>query len=100
MIVPALKSPRPSGPKDFKPVTFTLLVMKCFELLIERYIISLKQNLTDPLQFAYQASRRVEDTILTLLHALHAHTERPKKRAIILFVDLSFAFYTADKLET
>lgn len=106
IIVPAPKSPGPSGPKDFRPITCTLLVMTCFELLMERYIMSLKQNLIDPLQFAYQAYRRVEDTLLTLLHALHALTQRPKTHANILFVDLSSAFYTilprilADKLET
>ncbi len=69
----------------------TLLVVKCFERLVKRYIVSQIQHLTDPLQFAYQATRGVEDAILTLLHT---HLEKPKTHANILFVDFSSAFNT------
>lgn len=48
----------------------------------------------DPLQFTYQASRGVEDAILTLLLLLHTHLEKPNTHAKILFLDFSSAFNT------
>ncbi len=91
-IVPVPKNPRPTAPNDFQPIALTSLVMKCFERLVKRYFILQTQHLMDPLQFAYQASRGVESAILTLLHLLHTHLEKPKAHAKILFVDFSSAF--------
>lgn len=93
-IIPVPKIPRPSEPNDFRPIALTSLVMKCFERLVKRYLISQTQHLLDPMQFAYQASRGVEDAIATLLHLLHTHLEKPKAHAKILFADFSSAFNT------
>jgi len=68
--------------------------MKCFERLVKRHLISQTQHLLDPMQFAYQASRGVEDAIATLLHLLHTHLEKPKAHVKILFADFSSAFNT------
>lgn len=94
IIIPVPKTQRPTGPNDYRPIALTSLVMKCFEQLVKRYIVSETQHLLDPLQFAYQASRGVEDAIGTLLHLLHTHLEKPKTHAKILFVDFSSAFNT------
>lgn len=46
-IIPVVKFPR--------PIALTSLVMKSFEHLVKKYIVSVTQHLIDPLQFAYQA---------------------------------------------
>lgn len=77
--------------------------MKCFELLVKRYIISLKQNLIDPLQFAYQASRRVEDTVLTLHYTLSLKDQRHVPIFYLWTFQLLYTILLrilADKLET
>ena len=68
--------------------------MKCFERLVKSHILSQTQHLLDPMQFAYQASRGVEDAIATLLHLVYSHLEKPKTHAKILFADFSSAFNT------
>ncbi len=57
---------------------------------MKKYIVSETHYLIDPLQFAYQSFKGVEDAILTILHLLHSHLEKPKTHAKILFVDFSF----------
>lgn len=91
-IIPVAKVPKPSELNDYRPIALTSLVMKSFEHLVKKYIVSVTQHLIDPLQFAYQASRGVEDAITTVLHLLHSHLEKPKTHAKILFVDFSSAF--------
>lgn len=46
-------------------------------------------QVVDPLQFAHQASRGVEDAVLTMLQLLYTHLEKPKAHTKILFVDFS-----------
>lgn len=94
VIAPIPKTPNPSQPSDFRPIALTSLVMKCFERLVKKYILSKTQHLLDPLQFAFQESRGVEDAIATLLHLLLSHLEKPKAHAKILFADFSSAFNT------
>lgn len=89
-----LKTQRPTEPNDFPLIALTSSVVKCLERLIKRYIVFQTHHLMDPLQFAYQASRGVEDAILTLMHLLHTHLEKPKTRAKILFLGFSSAFNT------
>ena len=48
----------------------------------------------DPFQFAYKASRGVEDASLTLLNLITQHLEKAKSDVRLLFVDFSSAFNT------
>ena len=50
----------------------------------------------DPFQFAYKASRGVEDASLTLLNLITQHLEKAKSDVRILFVDFSSAFNTIE----
>ena len=51
----------------------------------------------DPFQFAYKASRGVEDGSLTLLNLIAQHLEKAKSYVRILFVDFSSAFNTIEQ---
>ena len=68
--------------------------MKCFERIVKKYILPRINHLLDPLQFAYQSSRGVDDAILTLLHLVYTHLEAPKTHIKIIFLDFSSAFNT------
>ena len=48
----------------------------------------------DPLQFAHSKDKSTEDAILTILHKLHDHLDKPKSYARVLFIDFSSAFNT------
>ncbi len=50
------------------------------------------QSLLDPLQFAYQARRGVEDAPSTLLNMIMKHLDGRKTHVRLLFVDFSSAF--------
>ena len=50
----------------------------------------------DPFQFAYKASRSVEDASLILLNLITQHLEKAKSYVWILFVDFSGAFNTIE----
>ena len=68
--------------------------MKCFERIVKKYILPRINHLLDPLPFAYQSSRGVDDAILTLLHLVYTHLEAPKTHIKIIFFDFSSAFNT------
>ncbi len=44
-IIPVAKVSRPSGLNNFHPIALTSLVMKCFEQLLRKYIVSETQKL-------------------------------------------------------
>ena len=50
----------------------------------------------DAFQFAYKASRGVEDASLTLLNFITQHLEKAKSYVRILFFDFSSAFNTTE----
>ncbi len=76
------------------PVALTSLVMKCFEKFVRDELLLKTQSLLDPLQFAYQARRGVEDASSTLLNMIIKHLEGRKTHVTLLFVDFSSAFNT------
>ncbi len=53
-----------------------------------------KLSLLDPLQFAYQTRRGVEDAPSTLLNMIMKHLDGRKTNVKLLFVDFSSAFNT------
>jgi hypothetical protein len=93
-IIPIPKIPSPTEHNHYRPIALTSLVMKCFERIVKKYILPRINHLLDPLQFAYQSSRGVDDAILTLLHLAYTHLEAPKTHIKIIFFDFSSAFNT------
>lgn len=68
--------------------------MKSFERLILTRLQKEVSAVTDPLQFAYRKSRGVDDAVLTLLHRVQMHLDKPGNVARLFFVDCSSAFNT------
>lgn len=93
-IVPLPKKSTISSLNDYRPVALTPIIMKCFEKLVRRHIISCLPSTFDNYQFAYRANRSTEDAITTTLHAALSHLEQPGSYVRLLFVDFSSAFNT------
>ena len=66
--------------------------MKVFEKIMKNMIISHMEGSIDPLQFAYQAGKGVEDAKLFILNCLYRHLDKPQAHARLLFADFSSAF--------
>ncbi|PVD22618.1 hypothetical protein C0Q70_18438 [Pomacea canaliculata] len=93
-IVPVPKIVSARHLNDFRPVALTSLVMKVFETIIKALTLQATNNCLDPLQFAYQSKRSINDANLFILHTLLKHLENPQAHARLLFVDFSSAFNT------
>uniref|UniRef100_A0A669E0D3 Reverse transcriptase domain-containing protein n=1 Tax=Oreochromis niloticus TaxID=8128 RepID=A0A669E0D3_ORENI len=93
-IVPLPKRTNISSLNDYRPVALTPVIMKCFEKLVRRHIMSCLPPTLDSLQFAYRANRSTEDAIATTLHTTISHLEVQGRYARLLFVDFSSAFNT------
>jgi len=93
-VIPVAKTNHPKAFNDFRPVALTSLVMKSFEKLIKRDLLIKTEHLLDPLQFAYRASRGVEDVTATLLNWVFKQLEGNKNHAKFLFAEFSSAFNT------
>ena len=94
MIIPIPKMSKVSTMNDYRPVTLTSVVMKVFERIVLRYLKSVTAGIMDPLQFAYQTNRSVDDAVALALHYMLAHLERPGTYVRVLFIDFSSAFNT------
>ena len=81
-------------PNDFRPIALTSLVMKTLENIIKFFILAVTEYNLDPLQFAYQSGRGVDDAKLFILNTLYRHLEASLSHARILFTDFSSAFNT------
>ena len=92
VIVPVAKIPSPKELNDFRPVALTSLVMKGFEKIVKRSLLGMSQSIIDPLQFAYQAGKGVEDATATLLDLVLGHLEGTKTHVLASFIDFSSAF--------
>jgi len=94
IICPVPKSRSPSELSDYRPVALTSIVMKCFERIILKKILSQTHQSLDPFQFAYRQNRSTDDATLTLLNNSYTHLEEPGSFVRILFIDFSSAFNT------
>lgn len=92
IIVPVAKIPSPKGLNDYRPVALTSLVMKGLEKIVKKSLLAMSQNIIDPLQFAYQAGKGVEDATATLLDRVTGHLEGTKTHVLATFIDFSSAF--------
>lgn len=91
-VIPIPKSNNSNEMSEFRPVALTSLVMKSFEKILKNYILSFTEGRLDPLQFAYQQNKSVEDAKLLLSNSLYKHLENPGTHARLLFADFSSAF--------
>ena len=65
---------RPLQLNDYRPVALTLITAKCFEKgCVYKHLKFDAVDQLDPFQFAYKASRGVEDASLTLLNLITQH---------------------------
>lgn len=94
VIVPVPKKPRVTQMNDFRPVALTSVAMKVFERIVLRYLKACTSLVRDPLQFAYQANRSVEDAVALGLYHILSHLEKSRTYARVLFLDFSSAFNT------
>ncbi len=94
IVVPVAKIKSPKELNDLRPVALTSIVMKTFERLVKQILIEKVQSQLDPMQFAYRASRGVDDATITLFNYLYKHLEGIKTHARLLFLDFSSAFNT------
>ena len=79
---------------DLRPIALTSIVMKCMEKLVKSFLKRYVHNFEDPMQFAYQEGKGVEDAQLTFTNNIYKHLETPGAYVRILFVDFSSAFNT------
>ena len=80
---------------DYRPVALTSITFKCTEKIILKQLRSEPNKHQDPLQCANHKNRNTEDVILTLLHKLYKHLDRPQTFATrVLFVDFLSTFST------
>lgn len=66
--------------------------MKTFERILKDKVVSLVSDKLDPLQFAYQAGKGVEDAKVFILNRIYKHLEKPKSHVRLLFAYLTSAF--------
>ncbi len=92
IIVPVAKVPSPKNLNDYGPVALTSVVMKSFEHLVKKNLFFMTQTVMDPLQFAYQPRKGVEDAVVTLLNSVVRHLEGKKTHVRLCFADFSSAF--------
>ncbi|KAI2653902.1 putative RNA-directed DNA polymerase from transposon BS [Labeo rohita] len=93
-IIPVPKKSKITGLNDYRPVALTSVVMKSFEKLVLAYLKDITRPSLDPLQFAYRATRSVDDAVNIGLYFILQHLDRPGTYVRILFVDFSSAFNT------
>ena len=68
--------------------------MKCLEHIVKKYLCQDVDKQRDTMQFAYCKRRNVQDAVLTVIHQVTEHLERPSSCVSILYVDFSSAFNT------
>ena len=93
-IVPVAKKRLAKELNDYRPVALTSIPIKCAEKMVLCLLRSETAWHQDPLQFAYSKDKITEDTILTLLHRLYDHLDKPESYARVLFIDFSSTFNT------
>lgn len=77
-VIPLPKSKNPTELNDFRPIALTSLVIKSFERILKDEITYMVQGKLNPLQFAYQEGKGVDDDKLCILDRVYKHLEKPK----------------------
>ena len=79
---------------DLWPLILASCVIKVFGRVVLLHIQTQVVNLTDPLQFACQKNRRIDDAILHVLNNVCLHSDKPRSSVRLMFYDFSSAFNT------
>ena len=79
-IIPVPKKATPLQLNDYRLVALTPTTAKCFEKVVSKHLKFDVVDQLDPFQFAYKASRGVEDASLTLLNLITQHLEKATLR--------------------
>ena len=77
-IIPVPKKATPLQLNDYRPVALTPIIAKCFEKVVSKHLKFDVVDQLDPFQFAYKASRGVEDASFTLLNLITQHLDKAK----------------------
>ncbi|KAI5090163.1 gastrula zinc finger protein XlCGF28.1-like [Silurus meridionalis] len=93
-IVPVPKKSTVSCLNDYRPITLTPIMMKCFERLVMRHIKTQLPPSLNTMQFAYRPDRSTDDAIPTTLHLALTHLDNKDSYVRMLFIDFSSAFNT------
>ena len=93
-IVPLPKKNTITCLNDYRPITLTSIVMKCFERIIMSHIKKTIPDTLDPLQFAYRRNRSTDDAVNTAIHTALTHLENKDTYVRMLFIHYSSAFNT------
>ena len=75
-IVPVPKKAKVPELSDYRPVSLTSVIMKCFERLVKDHITSTLPDTLDPIQFAYRPKRSSVDAITITLHTALSHLDK------------------------
>ena len=94
IIIPVPKIANPLELNDYRPVALTPILCKCLEKIVKMYLLQDLEAKLDPLQFAYQREKGVDDAILYILNSVHKHLDKPNTYARLFFIDFSSAFNT------
>ena len=86
-IIPVPKKATPLQLNGYCPVALTPIIAKCLEMVVSKHLKFEVVDQLDPFQFAYKASRGVEDASLTLLNLITQHSEKAKSYVRIIFVE-------------
>ena len=79
---------------DLRPVALTPAEMKVFERFVLKLLLNEVKEQLDPLQFAYNAKRNVEDACLLFTNNILKHLAKNCNYARVLSIDFSSAFNT------
>ena len=93
-IVPVAKKRTTKELNNYRPMALTSITFKRAQNMMLRQLRSKTAEHQDLFQFAYSKNKSTEDTILTPLHKLCKHLDKPKLYARVLFIDFSSAFNT------
>ena len=95
IIVPVPKNAKVTELNDYRPVTLTSVIMKCFERLVKDHITSTLPDTLDPHQFAYRPNRSTDNGIAITLYTALSHLDKRNTYYVrMLFIDSSSAFNT------
>ena len=72
-IISVPKKATPLQLNDYRPVALTPIIANKFENVVSKHLKSDAVDQLDPFQFAYKASRGVEDASLTLFNLITQH---------------------------
>lgn len=82
--------PNPNSQKNWtRPIALTSFIIKNLRKILKGSIFGIIDGNLDPLQFAYQVSKGLDDAKIFILDKIHQHLEIPWCHARILFADLS-----------